>query len=528
MTDAGGSAISARLMNDLRRNPVPSGNRPLLGGSLNGYLNSNLLPCGAALMTLGCASLVHGADASLDRGREQRPNVLFLAVDDLRPELGSYGFDHMVTPNIDALAANGVRFERAYCMVPVCGASRATLMTGLRPGPGFMDHWTSRADRDAPDAVPLHAHFTAHGYRTVSLGKVFHYMDDHAAGWSEPPWRPSHPGVSYCDCYVLPESLETARRHREAAPRGPRQRHRGPPYEIADVPDEAYSDGMTNERAIEDLRRLAAGGEPFFLAVGYVRPHLPFLAPQRYWELYDPEMIALPENYKPPTDCPRQALHNWSELRAYAGVPQSGPLPDDLALRLIHGYYACVSYVDALIGRLLDELDVLGLADNTVVVLWGDHGWQLGEHGLWCKHSCFETSMRAPLIVRVPGGKTGLSVEALVEFIDIYPTLCDLTAIPRPEHLEGVSFEPMLYGHGMPAAKEHALGRYGRGETIRNDRYRYTEFVNNRGEIVARMLFDHDVDPRETVNVVASAEHREAVEELSRRLAANRVAPRDH
>ena len=490
------------------------------------------LPMAAVWLAAGLGGPSWGTNAALadePEGAEvgqnaKRPHVLFLAVDDLRPQLGCYGHWQMVTPRLDALAASGARFDRAYCMIPVCGASRASLMTGLRPTPNRFRTWDCWAERDAPEAVPLNAHFTRHGYYAISLGKVFHQNLDHVEGWSEIPWRPEG-SVSYCDCYLLPESLEIERRHREAAPRGPNARHRGPAYEAADVPDHAYSDGIVVERALVAMRRLAAREEPFFLAVGFIRPHLPFLAPTRYWDLYDFDTIRLPDNYRPPEDCPPEALHNWGELRAYAGIPQRGPLTDETARRLIHGYYACVSYVDALIGKLLDELQKLGLEDDTIVVLWGDHGWQLGEHGLWCKHSCFETSMHSPLIVRAPGMPAGVEVGQLVEFIDIYPSLCELAGLPLPDHLQGASFVPWMQGvEPTPAARE-AVGRYGRGETIRTQRYRYTEYLDAGGRRRARMLYDHQADPDETVNIAEHPEHRELVEQLSERLHAGREQP---
>ena len=508
-------------------------------------MKTGRMGCGRRVSACMVAVLLAGAFTPLPGGetehirtdtevapRAKRPNVLFIAVDDLRPELGCYGRSHMVTPRMDALADSGTRFERAYCMVPVCGASRASLMTSIRPSPNRFVNWQSRADRDTPDAIPLHTHFTRHGYHSVSLGKVLHYLDDHADGWSEKPWRPNLPDEPqpnmpdrYCDCYVLPESLEIERRHRELAPRGPNARHRGPAYESADVPDEAYSDGKMVERAIADMRRLADKKQPFFLAVGFIRPHLPFLAPKRYWDLYDPADIRLPDNYRPPENCPPAALHSWGELRAYAGIPQQGPLTDETAHRLIHGYYACVSYVDALVGRLLDELDRLGLGDDTIVVLWGDHGWQLGEHGLWCKHSCFETSMRAPLLIRAPGMPEGIACPTPVEFIDIYPTLCELADLPLPEHLEGTSLVPLLRGEEEAMDRQIAVGRFQRGETIRTERYRYTEYRDGQGRLFARMLYDHHVDPDETVNVAEEPAHSELIEQLSAQLEANRARP---
>lgn len=302
--------------------------------------------------------------AALRAADPTRPNVLFIAVDDLRPELACYGQQQIHSPNIDRLAKSGVLFQRAYCMVPTCGASRASLMTGIRPArKRFVDHLTW-AEKDAPGATTLNTHFKRNGYYTVSLGKVFHHPTDNAEGWSEPAWRPK--GVP---TYRVPENNDLhEQRSKELGDRG-----RGPAYESGDVADDAYADGVLAAKAIADLQRLAAKEEPFFLAVGFFKPHLPFVAPKKYWDLYDHEQIRLPDNYHVPKDAPPESIHTSGELRAYAGIPAKGPVSDETARNLIHGYYACVSYTDAQIGKLLDELDRLELSDNTIVVLWGDH-----------------------------------------------------------------------------------------------------------------------------------------------------------
>ncbi len=442
----------------------------------------------------------------------ERPNVLFIAVDDLRPRLGCYGIEGISSPNIDRLASGGIVFERSYCMVPTCGASRSSLMTGIRPSPGRFVTFLARADEDAPGVTTLNTHFKSHGYHTVSLGKIFHWRQDSAPGWSEPAWRPRAP--SYRD----PENARIQRRRnadsRQRQGQGRRQRRRGPAYESADVADEAYGDGLIARRAVEDLRRLSKRDEPFFLAVGFFKPHLPFVAPKKYWDLYDREKIKLPKTYHRPKDAPDAAIHRFGELRAYAGVPARGPLSDELARTLIHGYSACVSYTDAQVGRVLDELDRLGLAKSTIVVLWGDHGWNLGEHTLWCKHCTFETSMRAPLIVRAPGIAGARTTRGLTEFIDIYPSLCELAGLPKPDHLEGKSFVPLLKDPSLPW-KDAAIGRFKSGDTIRTDRYRFTEYTDRKGEFVARMLYDHEADPDEDVNVSEHAKNQRLVVALT-------------
>lgn len=463
-----------------------------------------------------------------------RPNVLFIAVDDLRPQLGCYGKSFMQTPCIDALASNGILFERAFCMVPTCGASRASLMTGLRPHPGRFVSYTARADSEAPGIPTLNQQFKNHGYTTISLGKVFHFSQDSAAGWSEKPWRPS--GSSYQDRKAERRAI---REHKAKYPQ--RKKVRGMPYESADVPDERYRDHETATQAIQYLNQLAASDEPFFLAVGFLKPHLPFCAPKRFWDLYQADEIKLPDNDGPPLNAPDGAVHSSGELRAYATIPPTGPVSAEQARKMIHGYYACVSFIDAQIGRLTEALDERGLTDNTIIVLWGDHGWQLGEHGMWNKHSCFETSMHAPLIVSAPSSvipkpavETSANsddttekrsaesmnrVSALTEFIDIYPTLCELTGVPAPPHLEGTSFAPQLKNPETPG-KAMAIGRFGDGDTIRTSHYRYSEYRSQRGlgRRTGSMLYDHRSDPGENKNVVDAKDNQSTVAKLSQEL----------
>ncbi|MDF1744105.1 MAG: sulfatase [Gimesia sp.] len=420
----------------------------------------------------------------------ERPNVLFIAVDDLRPELACYGKQHIHSPNMDRLAKTGTLFERAYCMVPTCGASRASLMTGIRPAPKRFVNYLAWAQKDAPGMTTMNTQFKKNGYHTVSLGKIFHHSKDSAQGWSEPAWRPK--GISW---YQRPENQELhAKRQKQG------RRKRGPAWESADVPDNAYADGVLAEKAIATLQQLKGKDEPFFMAVGFFKPHLPFIAPQKYWDLYDHAKIQLPDNYHVPEGAPGESIHSSGELRAYAGIPAKGRVSDESARNLIHGYYACVSYTDAQIGKLLSELDRLKLTENTIVVLWGDHGWNLGEHTLWCKHSCYETSMQIPLIVRAPGIKGGQRRAALIESIDVYPSLCKLAGLPLPEHLQGQSFAGLMRN---PKAdwKQAAVGRYRNGDTIRTDKFRFTEYRDPKAKTTSRMLYDHSNDPGENINV---------------------------
>ena len=440
-------------------------------------------------------------------GKSSKPNVLFIAVDDLRPELGCYGQNHIVSPHIDRLANDGVVFNRAYCQSPVCGASRASLLSGIRATrdrsfKGYLHH----ADRDWGAPLSLPRHFRQNGYHTISNGKIYHHRDDGKGSWSEPAWRPK--GEWGGRGYLRPENIAIAR---EA------ERGLGPAYECADVGDSDYADGKTADKAISDLRRLKDMDDPFFLAVGFVKPHLPFNAPKKYWDLYDAEKIDLADNPYRPKDAPDSAIHSWGELRAYHGIPKKGPLSDEMARKLIHGYYASTSYTDAQIGRVLGELDRLGLRDDTIVVLWGDHGWNLGEHTLWCKHCHFQTSLLAPLIVRAPGLKGGAKTDALTEFVDIYPTLCELVGLSRPGHLEGRSFVPLMKNPNK-SWKEAVYSRYQRGDSVRTDRYCYTEWYHKDGKRRARMLYDQKLDPDENVNISERPENAELVRELSKKL----------
>lgn len=462
-------------------------------------------------------------------------NVLFIAVDDLRPQLGCYGHPEIRSPNIDRLASEGFRFDRAYCQQALCAPSRTSLLTGLRPDTTRVYDLSTPLKQALPGVVSLPRHFKNHGYETVSLGKVYHHRGDDPAAWSRPDWRPEGDWAGAWRAYRDPASVEIIRRHDAelkaayeaalAAGKKPKPPVYGvgPPFEAPNVPDEAYPDGLIARRAVEELRGLR--DRPFFLAVGFLKPHLPFNAPKCYWDLYDPDEIQLPELDHWPERAPEIALTDWSELRAYAGIPQHGPVSRELARKLIHGYLACVSFTDAQIGKLLDELDRLGLRRKTIVILWGDHGWKLGEYGAWCKHTNFELDTNAPLLLSVPGERhAGKSTSALVEFVDIYPTLAELCDLPIPGHCEGVSLVPLLEDPGRPW-KEAAFSQYPRdggkvmGYTLRTARWRYTEWIDRKsGRVVARELYDHAKGPVARGNLAGLKQWEPTVRELSRLL----------
>ena len=457
-----------------------------------------------SLLVLAFVLLFVGAFGKInpkEKAESAKPNILFIAVDDLRPELGFYGQNHIYSPSLDKLAGEALVFNRAYCNVPVCGAFRASLLTGMRPTRYRFIGFNARKDLETPHVISLPMQFKNNGYTTISNGKVYHHKNDDSLAWDE-IW---HPDGNSRD-YLLQENIEL----------NSREGKRGMPFEAADVADTEYRDGKIAVKGISDLKQLKETGKPFFLALGFMKPHLPFNAPKKYWDLYDRNQINLPENYLQQESTPDEAYHNFGELRSYAAVPPKGPVSEELAKELIHGYYACVSYVDAQIGRVLEELENLGLAENTIVVLWGDHGWNLGDHMLWCKHCTFESSLHVPQMIKVPGKTTGTTTNAITEFIDIYPSLCDLAGIEKPSHLEGESFVPLIEGRQMK--KDYAVSKFNDAVTLIKGTLFYTEWTDDSGEPYARMLFDHKTDPLELNNLAEMTEHRAAVEELSKEL----------
>ncbi|MBC3758725.1 sulfatase [Hyunsoonleella sp. SJ7] len=430
--------------------------------------------------------------------QDQKPmNILFIAVDDLRPELNFYGANHIQSPNLDKLAIESLVFNRAYCNVPVCGASRASLLTGVRPARHrFIDARTEK-DVDAPDAVSLPLLLKQNGYTTISNGKIYHSGKDDNNAWDS-RWFPKGNVRDYQLSESAKQAIVTSY---------------GPPFENVAVEDDAYFDGKIAKKGIEDLQKLKEGNQPFFLALGFMKPHLPFNAPKKYWDLYDRSTIELPESYVQPASTPKQAFHKFGELRKYHNIPKKGDLPEDLAKELIHGYYACVSYVDAQIGLVLDELKRLELEEDTIVILWGDHGWNLGDHKLWCKHVTFETALRTPLIIKVPGKTSGQQTNAIIEYIDIYPSLAELVGLDSPETVEGQSFVPVI--NGETPQKDWGVSKFKDMVTLIKGDLFYTEWVKDDGIAYARMLFDHKTDPLELDNLAEKPEYQDTVHQLA-------------
>lgn len=469
----------------------------------------------AACFALSCTSLLAAQSAS-------QPNILFIAVDDLRTSLGCYGDPLAVTPHLDRLAARGVVFRRAYCQIAVCNPSRASLMTGRRPDSLKVWDLATHFRKNVPDVVTLPQHFKNHGYHTEAIGKIYH----DPPGFRDPP------------SWTIPAQLDDtgAVRGKYAAqenlrlyqPGGKRGQEKAAATEAADVPDNAYIDGRVADLAVERLHVLGGQPQPFFLAVGIRRPHLPFSAPKRYWDLQDPAKLKTVSPAGPPRGAPAIALHDSTELRGYTGMPATGDWTPDQIATLRHGYYAAVSYADAQIGRVLDALRTDDLEKRTIVVVWSDHGFHLGEHGLWAKTTNYEADTRVPLIIAWPGlPHGGVTTGALVELIDLYPTLVDLCGLPSSAGLEGRSLRRWLESptEAGPAA---AFSQFARpwpyrdkpevmGYAVRTRTHRYIEWRRfGSRDIVARELYAYRGDDSfETENLADSPAEAARLRELA-------------
>jgi len=444
-------------------------------------MNYSILSLTAILLLQGifinCTSGRRSSENNVDR--PQNPNVLFIAVDDLRPELGCYGIKEVVSPNIDWVANKGLLFERAYCQYPVCGPSRCSVLTGLYATKSRFSNNNALVDKDAPDIVSLPEHYKNNGYHTISNGKIYHdhgNVIDGLDSWSEIPWE-ANPGF-----WVWLEDENREYTYKGYKYRKEYTQNSGPSWEAADVPDDFYPTGMLTNKTISDIGRLKSMDKPFPLAVGYRKPHLPMNAPKKYWDLYDKSQFKLADNYNQLFNLPQEVNTNSSELRVYRDIPKNGPIEEERLLTLLHGYYACVSYTDAQIGRLLDEPNRQGLSDNTIVVVWGDHGYQHTELGMWSKSNTLHVSINAPLIVSVIGKTNEKKTKGLVEFIDIYPSLSELAGLSLPDHLQGKSFVPLIDDPDRKW-KESVFTRCGNAETIITEKYAYTEWQDKEGAI---------------------------------------------
>lgn len=498
--------------------------------------------------------------------KKKQPNILFIAVDDLRADLGCYGSEIVKSPNIDALAQSGIQFNRAYCQEAICGPSRASIMTGARPETINVIDLFQDFRLNCPSIKTIPQHFRENGYETVYTGKVFHgkYTDD-ALSWSRKPIKTKRSGETeeVTGGYALPESqlmylknkIELEAKYGEKMIRE-NWLAKGPVTECADVPDDAYEDGQNTNSAIATLTDLVKkDSKPWFLGLGFHKPHLDWIAPKKYWDLYDEAKIPIATQVNPPLNGASMGLSESLEVRVGADVPKTEQFSPELQRRLRHGYYACVSYVDAQVGKMIQALKDSGEYDNTIIVLWSDHGFNLGEMGYWGKATNYELATRVPFIIVAPGitdKVKGQKSDALVELVDVFPTLCDLAGLQRPEHLEGHSIVPVLKNPSMkwqeaafslfpnPAMREWAARPYTppfrnsffaplikkienriesqmgnkwdrqvfedfvMGYAMRTDRYRMVVWKDRRfpdKEPLFVELFDHEKDALETTNI---------------------------
>lgn len=454
-------------------------------------------------------------------------NVLFIAIDDLRTELNCYGADHIKSPNIDQLAADGIRFENAHVQQAICMASRASIMSGLRPEKRGI--YTGVAVQDLmPDVLTMNKFFKQSGYNVASCGKIYHHGKDTKHQFDEDEMIPN--GTWEGRGYVTPEAIEKIALNTEF--------HRGPAYEFAAVNDTIYKDGLNTLNAIRKMEELSKEDKPFFMSVGLSKPHLPYTAPKKYWDMYEDTPIGLTEFKRRPENGYETAIRTRGELNSYYGMPQKyAEIDDSTAINLRRAYYACVSYADAQVGHLMNQLEKLGLKDNTVVVLWGDHGYKLGDYNSWCKWSNMHMDTNVPFIFNVPNGKKGLISKSPVETLDIYPTLAELCGLEAPAHLEGQSIVPLMSDptlqedrvvYTMWPITRQDYDRTIAGYSAKTIRFNYVEWVElSTGKVVDVELFDHENDPLETKNVADDDAYETDVKFLSEKLAA-RIQATDH
>jgi arylsulfatase A-like enzyme len=485
------------------------------------------------------------------KAQSQKKNILFIAIDDMKPILGAYGDDFAISPNIDKLADEGVVFDNNHCQYAVCGPSRASLLSGQRPDQTKILDLKTKIRAKRPNVTTLPQHFKQSGYNTYGVGKIY---DPRSVDkkQDEPSWTkyilPNQlkyhegykgPELSY---YQKPENRKRIAELRKEAidkeiPKKKRNKYImkrfKPAYENADVPDDAYQDGAIVNSGIELMKEAKNNGKPFFLAVGFKRPHLPFNAPTKYWDMYDESKVPLAEFQQKVLGGYKKAYHSSPELRTY-NIPgytyeiEQGlvKIPEKYQRTLIHGYYAATTYIDAQVGKLMAELKKQGLDKNTIVILWGDHGWHLGDHSLWNKHSDFEQATRSPMIIMDPSIGKKITVTTPTEFVDIYPTLCDLAGIDAPNNLAGTTLKPLIDG-SKTRVKKYAVSEITRGKiigyTLRYDRYRLTTWVGNnpryakklnKNNILAEELYDYKTDPLETVNLAKDPKYKDIIKEL--------------
>ena len=444
------------------------------------------------------------------KAQEIKPNVLLIIVDDLKDSLGCYGQEQIHSPAIDSLAAKGTLFSRAYCQFALCGPSRASFFTAAYPQTNKVFNNRGYFRDQNPNAVTIPSHFKNNGYITQGIGKVLHDTKADSKSWT--------------DERLFEKKFVYASKGLEDKVAGIDGIHKSnnliPLVEGPDVPDNAYRDGIATEDALRSLKKFKSSEKPFFLMVGYHKPHSPFNAPKKYWDLYERDKLKLAKYQKTPLGTSEKVMNQSRYLRSFKDMPKEGPWPEDKQRLVMHAYYACVSYIDAQIGKLLNELKTLDLDQNTIVVITSDHGYQLGEHGLWCKHTNFEDATKVPLIVydpRLAPEFKGRKVNNIVELIDVAPTLWDLSGLPTAEKVDGRSFKKLLSGKDesftLARSRYHRSGAH--GFSIRYKDFRYTRWINPKTKkAMFEELYDYKNDPLETRNFLKNPEYSEILKEL--------------
>ncbi len=456
------------------------------------------------------------------------PNILFITIDDLRPELGCYGKPYIISPNIDRLASEGQLFENHFVALPTCGASRHTLLTGRYPrnasnisNDASANAFEKPVKSNTPETF-VHL-LKQNNYHTVGIGKISHYPEGRVYPYDESPEKARlELPLSWDEMILNTGKWKTGHNaffgYANGSSRTSLQRQVRP-YEAEDVPDEGYVDGLTAKLAIEKLQELKKQNKPFLLAVGFFKPHLPFNAPKKYWDLYDESTIALTKAPGIPDNSSKASLQTMGEFNSYQLTDEKPslelPVSDAYARKLRHGYFACVSYVDAQIGKVLDALKAQGLDENTIIVLWGDHGWHLGDQRVWGKHTCFDVALKSPLIIKHPQLKKGIIQKPVVASVDIYPTIMEFCNIPIDDKLDGKSLEYLMKKPNK-TKNDVAYSYYNKGISMRTERYRITQYFRNEKPYIE--LYDLKSDPYETVNV--ANENPNIVLELISKIAA--------
>lgn len=505
---------------------------------------------------------------------QSKLNILFIAIDDLKPVLGCYGDKIIKTPNIDRLAKMGTVFLSNYCQQAVCGPTRASLLTGMRPDVTMVRDLKTKMRDMNPNILTLPEYFISQGYSTSGVGKIFHpsCVDKKydPQSWSIPFIVPNESdyfnGLPAQKHYQSPElkTLQAKENASIANTKGKKNDKkealdedggglRGPAIECLDLPDNAYEDGVSALLAEQQLTKLTNGKKPFFLAVGFHKPHLPFVAPKKYWDLYQQKDMPVAEFQEHAANSKDFEYQNSGELTSYSGVKEFAKYAKKEGNRigltiakqkeLIHGYYAAVSYTDAQVGVLLNTLKKLGTLNNTIIVLWGDHGWHLGDHDMWGKHTNYEQATKSPLIIVAPGLKSG-QTKSMTEFVDVFPTLCELAGGTVPTYLDGKSLVPLMKNNKV-SVKEYAMSQYSRkmekvdikveeekgkvmGYSMRTEQFRYTVWLKNFtsdqvyscDKVYAKELYDYVKDPFEKVNVVADNKYVSISADLDKKMVA--------